>query len=288
MNKKQLIVVWKRMFLRGGLEMRKILLGIVVLLLMVSVGYCQEQALQLTIKSDKEVNKVIVTTNNIQYTKYQDIRIFITNNFSQEIWYGPGFTVPFTTIYIENKTDKGWQGVYPYIPAPTILSSPSQWIKHNAAKLMPGQKVEIVWNQQTGQYRGGDGKQVNSGKYRVKFIYYTFSFEQAESWTSHSWEETDRFKGIVYSDEFEIKERVESKIEKKSISKEEAIKLVQNYIRKQNINVIDINTPSEIRGEHDDFWSISYAIEQEPVVLPPFRSFNVHKDDGRTYEVPRE
>jgi hypothetical protein len=73
----------------------------------------------------------------------------------------------------------------------------------------------------------------------------------------------------------------------KGILKEEAVRSVQNYIKERNIKVIDINAPSEIK-EHEDFWSISYDIEQERVPLPPVRTFNVHKDTGETYEVPRE
>jgi hypothetical protein len=38
--------------------MRKILLGIISLLLIALVGFCEEQSLQLTIKSDKEVYAV--------------------------------------------------------------------------------------------------------------------------------------------------------------------------------------------------------------------------------------
>lgn len=38
--------------------MRKILLGVIALLFMVSVGYCQDQPLQLTITSDKQMYKV--------------------------------------------------------------------------------------------------------------------------------------------------------------------------------------------------------------------------------------
>ncbi|MCF7892190.1 MAG: hypothetical protein K9L87_03290 [Candidatus Omnitrophica bacterium] len=71
------------------------------------------------------------------------------------------------------------------------------------------------------------------------------------------------------------------------ITKERAIILVKNYIKKHNIEVIDINTPLEI-SENEDCWNISYNIKQEPIILPPIRSFNVHKDTGYTYEVPRE
>ena len=49
-------------------------------------------------------------------------------------------------------------------------------------------------------------------------------------------------------------------------------------------NVID--NPSNIY-EYDDFWTISFDVEKEPVPLPPVRRFNVHKDTGRTYEAPR-
>lgn len=51
--------------------MKKILLGIISLFLIMSVGYCQDQPLQLTIKSDKEVYEVgeeiavIITVTNI-------------------------------------------------------------------------------------------------------------------------------------------------------------------------------------------------------------------------------
>jgi len=72
-----------------------------------------------------------------------------------------------------------------------------------------------------------------------------------------------------------------------TITKEKAIILVRNYIKKHNIEVIDIDNPLEIY-EGKDYWNIGYKIEQEAVVLPAFRSFNVHKDTAYTYEVPRE
>ncbi|UCD55702.1 MAG: toxin-antitoxin system YwqK family antitoxin [Candidatus Omnitrophota bacterium] len=50
-------------------EVKKILLGIAILLLMTSIGYCQEQSLQLTIKSDKQVYKIGETINIIQIIK---------------------------------------------------------------------------------------------------------------------------------------------------------------------------------------------------------------------------
>jgi len=75
--------------------------------------------------------------------------------------------------------------------------------------------------------------------------------------------------------------------ENQVVDKNTAIKLVQEYIRENNITVIDISVPIDIREDKDNgIWSMSFEIEQEPVPLPPFRSFNVHKD-GRTYEVPR-
>ncbi|MFH1201707.1 MAG: hypothetical protein V1674_02295 [Candidatus Omnitrophota bacterium] len=173
--------------------MKKILALCLALFVFVSICFAQE------------VNKARVITDKIRYKRAQEIEIIITNNFSQEIWFGSGFAVPFTTIHIENKTNKGWQEIYPSVPAPTSRPSPSEWIQRNAKKLLPNEKIETIWNQQIAQYRGGDGRQVNSGKYRVKFEYYTFNLEQAKLWTSvTSWKEADKFKGIVYSKEFEI------------------------------------------------------------------------------------
>ena len=71
------------------------------------------------------------------------------------------------------------------------------------------------------------------------------------------------------------------------VTKEMAIKLVLDYIKEQNIVVINTDAPSQII-EYDDYWHIIYEAEQESALLPTIRSFNVHKDTGSTYEVPRE
>lgn len=71
------------------------------------------------------------------------------------------------------------------------------------------------------------------------------------------------------------------------IEKAMAIEFARTYIIKNDIEVIDINNPSEVIEDKDaEYWNISFEVEQEPVPLPPFRSFNVHYS-GKTYEVPR-
>lgn len=68
---------------------------------------------------------------------------------------------------------------------------------------------------------------------------------------------------------------------------ENAIALTQDYIRNNNIAVLDINNPYETIA-NDDYWYITFGIKPEPVVLPPYRTFNVEKKTCRIYEVPRE
>ena len=70
------------------------------------------------------------------------------------------------------------------------------------------------------------------------------------------------------------------------LAEENAILCVQTFIRNSDIIILDIYNPIEIR-EFSDYWTVAFEIEQEPDSLSPMLSFNVHKDDGHTYLVPR-
>ena len=70
------------------------------------------------------------------------------------------------------------------------------------------------------------------------------------------------------------------------IDRQTTIAYAQDYLRKNNIDVLDINNPHEVI-ERDDYWYVSFEIKPESVPLPPYRSFNVDKKTGETYEIPR-
>ncbi len=69
--------------------------------------------------------------------------------------------------------------------------------------------------------------------------------------------------------------------------KEEAIGMAQQFVRNFDIEVLDIGNPVGVIDQ-GDVWHIIFATPQEPDPLPPFRSFNIHKDTGDIYEVPQE
>lgn len=70
------------------------------------------------------------------------------------------------------------------------------------------------------------------------------------------------------------------------IDRQTAIAYAQDHIRKNDIEVIDINNPHEVI-EYDDYWYVSFDIKTEPDPLPPYRIFNVDKKTGTIEEQPR-
>jgi len=243
--------------------MRKILLAITVLLFIVSIGYPQDQPFQLTIESDKQIYKVgeeiwiQVTIRNASERKQKLFASFIIS--SGNIKNAIDSPVKFSDNTFNNN---------PYHEGAGILQPKQELVlKYNLYNLKWGDLPNSL-SVASKPFK----KYIKPGKYSVSF----------ESVIVDQKDYTPRPNN--FTSNTIVIEVVEKKIE---INREKAIKLVQDYIRKNNINVKDINTPSEVR-EHDDSWSISYAIEQEPVPLPPFRSFNIDKDTGETYEIPRE
>ncbi|MFH1622791.1 MAG: hypothetical protein ABIA97_06730 [Candidatus Omnitrophota bacterium] len=80
-------------------------------------------------------------------------------------------------------------------------------------------------------------------------------------------------------------------VEKREISKEEALKLVQDYIKEHNISVIDINAPLSIkeysRIANNDSWLIHYEYERKyQADPPPYHVFVVNKKTQEISEVP--
>jgi hypothetical protein len=64
------------------------------------------------------------------------------------------------------------------------------------------------------------------------------------------------------------------------INKEMAVKLAVQYIKENNIEVLDINNPSVGNGDNQDYWAIDFRIEQEPMRLPPFITVLINKNTG--------
>ena len=83
--------------------MKKRLLTILVLFFFVSIGYCQDQTLKLTIKSDKEL-----------YKAGEVIKMTLRNDLSENIFSHIGSLTPdFSIDSIEKKDSRGnWEKLF--------------------------------------------------------------------------------------------------------------------------------------------------------------------------------
>ncbi len=265
--------------------MKKIFLVIAFLFLIVSQGLCQESPLQLTIKSDKEVyeagDEIIISG---YFKNVSSEKVYLVKTPKPLLW--------CRLIVIDPKGYEFWW----YEDSPPLTPIYSALLQGEmiqfTLKAVAGEANDHNWLCQVPIEGRIDYPFRPQGIYKVKFQFEFIKATVKDNIPKLSLPLTSNTISIEVKAKGGISlgtvKGFNSREGKENILKEEAIKLVQDYIRKQNIKVIDINTPSEIR-EYDDSWvSITYAIEQEPVFLPPFRSFNVHKDTGEIYESLRE
>lgn len=76
--------------------------------------------------------------------------------------------------------------------------------------------------------------------------------------------------------------------EAKPITKDEAIQLVKDYIKKNNISVIDINTPLKV-SEENEKWDVVYEYKRDYVAIPlPWHEFIIDKKTGKILRLLQE
>ncbi|MEW6009111.1 MAG: hypothetical protein AB1629_05725 [Candidatus Omnitrophota bacterium] len=230
--------------------MKKILLLTILSLVVASIGYCETKPLQLSIKSDKKAYRVGETIK---------LSMFIKNSSDKDVWTPRSF-ISYTDNYR------------------SIRSGLKIIVKDRE-----GNSLEFLG----GYFKSSEGGlTLKPGETLKAFeinLLDWFNINKADTYSIHILSKTE-YSGFTNAISNTIQIDVK---EKKDISKEEAIKLGNDYMQRRygkNFTSEYITKPSHI-GETEDKWVIAYD-EKEPKTRPSGVALRVNKETGEVQEVP--
>jgi hypothetical protein len=288
--------------------MKKTLLAITIFLLSVSVGYGQadKTPLVLTITSDKPVVAVgeeITLFFKLQNVSGKMVSFFHSKHpetFAIKVKKPDGTDCPHSSLQVMN-------------PGAEELSlSPNQSIEYSAkGKIYQGEmylsKGTKLSHEKTFGifvdfsenvpflFAEGPGSYLIEGQYQDAMMNVWLGTDGSEaakkSFNRFAEENKDKWRGTITSNPITFEMR-----KTKGISKEEALLLVQKYIKENNISVIDIKKPLSIkefsRLKSNDSWLIHYEYRREYLAdrkyladPPPYHVFIVDKITGEIRKI---
>ena len=163
---------------------------------------CQTIAAAIDEQQSAE-QQITITTDKTEYAQEGMAEIAVRNNLDRKIWFALGLAEPFTTIRLEKLENGEWKKINISIPAPTPPPILSKWIATYGEYLEANQEVSFIW------YQTNEGEKIfkDPGRYRIKFTYYIFDYDEAKSSEEvpYYWNDTNEFQTTIYSNEFTIK-----------------------------------------------------------------------------------
>ena len=178
---------------------------IIVVIILIIIWYFFWRAIEpINQNTNQPVNKdVTIKTDKTEYQRGEEVKITITNNTDQEIYFRLGFIEPFTSFYLEQYKNGKWdtyRDAYGAAELP-IDYTPNSWLKE-ATIVKPNEKYEHSWYGGKGEYQEQKIELVDPGKYRIKLGYY---YKQSNE---INWEEFNSLKQSTYSNEFTLEKKI--------------------------------------------------------------------------------